>query len=157
VPVSCVVHGVHGVQVVVACAVGWGAGVRGARAKRVHVPSWSRSGGCQAMGIVGVTDGWIRVCADGRVWLRDWNHGSEIGSRRQVGGRVVCLRVGLDRHTRVGVTSSTMVGDRLRRVGSVGLGARIRTSAMAGVVCGHWRGESTGCGGVAGRLDREKN
>lgn len=62
---------------------------------------------------------------------------------------MICLRVGLDGHSSVGV-ASTSVGDGLGGVGSVRLSTGIRTSAkagmagMAGVGGGHWCGESTG-------------
>lgn len=69
---------------------------------------------------------------------------------------MVGLGVVLDWHASI-VVASTRVRDRLRGVGSVSLGTRIRTSAMASMasVCGgHWCGESTSGGGIAGRLDR---
>lgn len=71
---------------------------------------------------------------------------------------MVGLGVVLDRHASVIVTS-TSVGDGLRGVGSVRFGTRIRTGAMASMASvggGHRCGESTGGGGIAGRLDRRE-
>ena len=139
-----VVHGVYGIQVGIASAISWCTGLRSVRAERVHVPRCSRSCGWQT---VLMAHGRIRVCTSRCIWLGQCAHRAEVGCRRQVGGGVVCLRVGLHGHTMVGVASTT-VGDGLRGVRSVRLGARIRTSAMTGMASigsGHWCGDGT-CG-----------
>jgi hypothetical protein len=144
-----IVHRVHGIQVCVACAISGCASVRSVGAERLHVPRSSRGCSWQTVGTLGVAHGRVRVCSNRCIGLGGCGHGPELRSRRHVGGGVICLRVGLDGHTSVGV-ASTSVGDGLGGVGSVRLGTGIRTSAkagmagMAGVGGGHWCGESTG-------------
>ena len=144
-----IVHRVHGIQVCVACAISGCASVRSVGAERLHVPRSSRGCSWQTVGTLGVAHGRVRVCSNRCIGLGGCGHGSQLRSRRHVGGGVICLRVGLDGHTSVGV-ASTSVGDGLGGVGSVRLGTGIRTSAkagmagMAGVGGGHWCGESTG-------------
>lgn len=54
-----IVHVVHGIQVGIACAIAWCAGLRSSGTDRMHIPRWPRSRGCQTVGALGVAHGRI--------------------------------------------------------------------------------------------------